>query len=57
MKKPKQLNLKMKFWGEREAAEFFKYFLDENFLAALSPIKTSDQGNSHAFATLKFEVE
>lgn len=46
------MNLKLKFWGSKEAVEQFKKFLDENFIAAIAPTRPSDQGDYHAFATL-----
>ena len=47
----------MKFYGEHEAVEAFVRHLDKTFLAIISPIKESDRGGAHAFATIEVDVE
>lgn len=57
MKRKNSLTLKLKFWGSSEAIEKFQKHLDDNFICFISPIKPSDQGNYHAYATIEVGEE
>ena len=48
----RRTSIRAKFWGPPKALNFLRAYMEKNFDCILSPLKRSDQGGEHFFATI-----
>ena len=53
----KKHRLKIKFWGDAEALDAFRKFLDEHLVCVTSPNQPSQQGGYHAYSNVEVADE